>query len=36
VPLRSEQRFFTHLSFRTQQADFFFRLRSCEAVGLRM
>jgi hypothetical protein len=23
-------------SFRTQQADFFFRVRSCERVGLRM
>jgi len=24
------------LSFRTQQADFLFRFRSCESVGLRM
>src|SRR5229473_3318653 len=25
----------THPSFRTEQADFFFRIRSCECVGLR-
>ncbi len=25
-----------HPSFRTKQADFFFPLRSCEVVGLRM
>src|SRR6202795_5131059 len=25
----------THLSFRAEQADFFFRVRSCEHVGLR-
>jgi hypothetical protein len=31
----SELKLHAHPSFRTEQADFFFPLRSCEAVGLR-